>query len=391
MKNLEKIKLDQKPETPVARFENFNGKDLSDQDFSNISTDVLRTSEFDIETVWPEKEKLPRDFNPREFLEKSKDPGLGIRRLHDQGITGQGIVVAIIDQKLDIGHPEYKNAIIDYQEYGDAEKEPISMHGPAVASLLVGKDCGVAPGAKLVYRAVPAGRNFLLEAGALNDIIQKNNTLPEDEKVKIISCSVGYSEENPEPGLNEWIETLKIAKEAGIFVIDVEGDQIDIRFSGGGSPENKDDFENYLPWLRQDEGNEELNRVIAKGNVDEILKKLREARKDELANISDFDLRKKIDARLEEMKKEIIVPSDYRTMAASWNKEGQYMYNGRGGISWSVPYLAGLFALALQVNPNLQREEIAEIIKKSAVTNKRGLKIVNPNSIISLAKEKLKT
>jgi hypothetical protein len=125
--------------------------------------------------------------------------------------------------------------------------------------------------------------------------------------------------------------------------------------------------------------------------VDEILKKLREARKDELANISDFDLRKKIDARLEEMKKEIIVPSDYRTMAASWNKEGQYMYNGRGGISWSVPYLAGLFALALQVNPNLQREEIAEIIKKSAVTNKRGLKIVNPNSIISLAKEKLKT
>jgi hypothetical protein len=42
--------------------------------------------------------------------------------------------------------------------------------------------------------------------------------------------------------LFEGIETLKIAKEAGIFVIDVEGDQIDIRFSGGGSPENKDDL-----------------------------------------------------------------------------------------------------------------------------------------------------
>ena len=66
------------------------------------------------------------------------------------------------------------------------------------------------------------------------------------------------------------------------------------------------------------------------------------------------------------------------------------MYNGKGGMSWSVPYLAGLFALALQINPNLQKEEIAEIIKKSAVVNNKGLKIVNPEGIIELVKEKTK-
>src|SRR3989338_9565704 len=343
MKNFEEI--ENKQEQTIAQFEDLKGKDLSEENFSNVSIDVLQTLEFDTETIWPKKEKLPKNFNPEELLEESKNPGLGIKELHEQGITGQGVVVAIIDQKLDIGHPEYKNSIIGYSEYDGAEKEEISMHGPAVTSLLVGKDCGVAPGAKLVYKAAPAGRSFLSEARALKDIIEGNKNVPQNEKVMVVSCSIGYMLENPEIGLDEWVNALEKAKEAGIFVVDVEGNQIDIPFSGGGSPENKNDFENYLSWLREDEGNKELNKNISEGNIDEIMKKLREVKKDDLANISDIDLRKKIEARLHKIKKEIVVPSDYRTMASSRNKEGQYMYNGRGGISWSVPYLAGLFAL----------------------------------------------
>ncbi len=391
MKNFEKIENKQKQGTLISRFEDFRGRNLSEENFSNISIDVLQTIEFDTETVWPEKEKLPKSFDPEKLLEESKNPGLGIKELHEQGITGQGVVVAIIDQKLDINHPEYKDSIVGYTEYDGAEKEEISMHGPAVASLFVGKDCGVAPGAKLVYKAAPAGRSFLSESQALKDIIEGNKNVPQNEKVRIVSCSIGYMLEKPEPGLDEWVNALEKAKEAGIFVVDVGGNQIDISFSGGGSPENKNDFENYLSWLREDEGNEELNKIISEGNIDEILKKLREVKKDDLVNISDIDLRKKIEAHLAERKKEIVVPSDYRTMASSWNKEGQYMYNGRGGISWSVPYLAGLFALILQVNPNIKREEIAEIINESAVINKKGLKIVNPKGIIDLVKERIKS
>ena len=390
MKNFEKLERKQGQEIVVSRFENFRSKDLSKENFSNISIDVLQTIEFDTETIWPEKEKLPKDFSPEKLLEESKNPGLGIKELHEQGIMGQGIVVAIIDQKLDVNHQEYKNSIVGYMEYDGAEKEEISMHGPAVASLLVGKDCGVAPGAKLVYKATPAGRSFLSEAKALADIIEGNKNAPQNEKIRVVSCSIGYMTENPEPGLNEWIDALKRAKESGIFVVDVGGNQVGISFSGGGSLENKNNFESYLSWLREDEGNEELNKIISEGNIDEIMKKLREVKKDDLANISDVDLRKKIKERLNERKKEIIVPSDYRTMASSWNKEGQYMYNGRGGISWSVPYLAGLFALILQVNPNIKREEIAEIINESAVVNEKGLRIINPKGIIDLVKERIK-
>lgn len=127
MKNFERIEQRQEQET-VFRFEDFRGKDLSEENFSNTPIDVLKTIEFDTETVWPEREKLPNNFAPEKFLEESKNPGLGIKELHEQGITGQGVAVAIIDQKLDIGHPEYKNSVIGYTEYGEAEKEEISMH-----------------------------------------------------------------------------------------------------------------------------------------------------------------------------------------------------------------------------------------------------------------------
>lgn len=391
MKNFEKFEYKQEQETIVSRFEDLRGLNLSGKDFKYVFAEVLVTADFDTKTIWPEKEKLPKNFDPEKLLEESKNPGLEIKKLHEQGITGQGVVVAIIDQKLDIGHPEYKNSVVGYTEYDGAEKEEISMHGPAVVSLLVGKDCGVAPGAKLIYKAVPSGRSFHSEARALTDIIESNKTAPQNEKIRIVSCSIDYMLEKPEPGLNEWVDALKKAKGSGIFVVDVGGNQIDISFSGGGSPGNKNDFENYLPWLREDEGNEELNKIIAEGNVDEILKKMMEIKKKELVNISDADLRKRIEEHLNERKKEIVVPSDYRTMASSWNKEGQYMYNGRGGISWSVPYLAGIFALILQVNPNIKREEIAEIINKSAVINKKGLRIVNPKGIIDLVKERIKS
>jgi len=390
MKNFEKIEHSQEQRMPISRFEDLRNKDLSDQNLSKIPIEVLQTADFDTETIWPEKDKLPNGFNPKKLLEKSKNPGLGIKKLHEQGITGQGVVVAIIDLKLDINHPEYKDSISDYQEYDEAKNEPISMHGPAVTSLLVGKDCGVAPGAKLVYKAVPSGRCFYSRSKALNDIIENNKHIPQNEQVRIVSCSIGYMIDNPEPGLDKWIKTIQKAQEAGIFVIDVGGDKIDIDFTGGGSPENKDDFESYRPWL----AHEELDKFIAEGNIDKILEWIKETSKDALLNISDSDLRKKIETHLAELKNkmatEIIVPSDYRTMASSWSKKGQYMYNGKGGMSWSVPYLAGLFALALQINPNLQKEEIAEIIKKSAVVNNKGLKIVNPEGIIELVKEKTK-
>ncbi|HOZ16364.1 MAG TPA: S8 family serine peptidase [Candidatus Portnoybacteria bacterium] len=278
---------------------------------------------------------------PERLLEEGKNPGLGLRKLHEQGIIGDGILVAIIDQKLLVNHKEYQERIESYFEYGKAKEEELSMHGPGVTSLLAGKTCGVAPGVKIDYRAVSSGRDFNTRAEALNDIVTKNINTEPNKKIRVVSCSIGYSEKCPEIGLKKWIKAIKKAEKEGIIVVDTT-ERLGINFIGGGTDNDKDDFEDYRPWIG------------FKGRTSDC----------------------------------IIVPSDYRTIA-SRKGEAKYEYNDKGGLSWSVPYLSGLIALVLQVNPKLKQKEIIEIINQSVVTNKKDLKIINPEGIIELVKSKL--
>lgn len=376
----------------ISEFEDLRGLDLSEKDLRAVSGEVLVTADFDTKTMWPEPEKLPIAFNPEKVIEEGKNPGLGIRELHREEIDGRGVRVAIIDQTLSseqgelMPHAEYAQNIIDYKEYGDAKDEEVSMHGPAVASLLVGKTCGIAPGAELVYKATPSGRVFELRAKALMDIVESNKTAEPNGKVRIVSCSIGYMEENPEPGLEQWIAAIKKAEEEGIIIVDV-ADRNGVDFLGGGTSGDKNNIDNYdeaLFWA--DSRDAEFKKLVSERDTDGILKKLRETKKKETANMSDSDLRKKIEDSLTEKRQEIIIPSDYRTMASNTGPE-EYLYNGKGGMSWAVPYLAGLFALALQVNPNLTREEIADAINKTARMNKKGLRVVNPRGFIEAIKK----
>ena len=116
-----------------------------------LSVRSLLYADFDSKTQWPASDKLPTDFDRQKIMEISKDPGLGIRKLHDQGITGNGVGIAIIDQTLLVDHIEYKDRIRIYEEAEDITGGWLEtqMHGPAVASIAVGKTVGVAPDADL--------------------------------------------------------------------------------------------------------------------------------------------------------------------------------------------------------------------------------------------------
>lgn len=378
----------QKNQESVSKFDDLRSLDLSGKDLSAVPVEILITADFDTETVWPKQDKLPTNFNPEKVIEEAKNPGLGIRELHQKGIDGRGIKVAIIDQTLSseqgeiMPHSEYAGKIIDYKEYGDAKDESVSMHGPAVASLLIGKECGVAPGADLVYRATPSGRDFNYKADALLNIINFNRILSLKDRVRVVSCSIGYMEEKPEPGLDRWIEAIKKAEAEGIIILDV-GEGTGVDYIGGGTSGDKNDVDNYeVALFLADSRDDEIDQILAgEQDIDVILKKIREIKKDKVANISDAILREKIEKALRNRQSEIIIPSDYRTMASNAGQE-EYMYNGKGGMSWSVPFLSGLFALALQVNPDLSKNEIADAINKTASINKRGLKVINPKEFI---------
>jgi subtilisin family serine protease len=51
-------------------------------------------------------------------------------------------------------------------------------------------------------------------------------------------------------------------------------------------------------------------------------------------------------------------------------------------MSWAAPYLAGLAALAFQVNPGIKPAKIKELLVKTATKTKAG-PIVNPKAFIN--------
>lgn len=107
---------------------------------------------FDSRTRWPGPARLPAGFDPASLLESSKDPGLGVRQLRAKGIDGSGVAVGIIDQPMPTDHQEYADNLVQYEGIDVAGVRP-QMHRPPVASILVGRTCGVAPGAELMYYA----------------------------------------------------------------------------------------------------------------------------------------------------------------------------------------------------------------------------------------------
>lgn len=345
----------------VKRFDDFRGLDLSSKDFRNVSVEVLLTTDFDNQTKWPNKKKLPDNFKPKVILEMAKNPGLGLRDLHNQGITGKGINVAIIDQKLDVNHKEYSDNIIDYKEV-DSENEDISMHGPGVASLFVGKNCGVAPEAKLHYISVPSGDNSNWESTteALKNIINFNSKAEEKEKIKIVSYSNGYPNPAFKGDLKKFEDTVNEVRKNGIIFMEANS-FFDLNFIGGGSMDSdKEDVNKYKLWLAIENKIKMFDDINSSWNT----------------------------------KNRIIIPCDGRTVASSWNKKekeglGEYCYMGRGGVSWSIPYLSGIIALMLQVNKNIKLEEMTKIIQDTVHVNEEGSKIINPSAAIESIKNHL--
>lgn len=192
------------------------GKSLIDMDLTN-EYDALAKSTFDTHTEWPSKDKLPKGFDPKEIIEIGKDPGLGIRALHKEDITGKGVNVAIIDQPLLLEHEEYKDKIVKYTEI-DCEDAGPQMHGPAVASILVGENCGVAPNALLYYWAEPSWKgDYIQRTTALNEIIEYNKDKPLNERIRVVSISKGFDES--EDNLPLWKEKIREAEENGIIVV----------------------------------------------------------------------------------------------------------------------------------------------------------------------------
>jgi len=248
------------------------------------------------------------------------------------------------------------------------ENDHSSMHGPAVASLAVGKTVGVAPDSNLYYIAETHGTiskdnlewDFSYLAKSIDRILEINATLPRDDKIRVISISAGWSPQ--QKGCREVIDSVNKAKEQGIFIVSSSLDETyDHKFFFHGLGRNlfkdPDIFDSYDAgswWVKRFYSGEKCFPIEA-----------------------------------------LLVPMDSRCTASPTGAE-DYVYYSNGGWSWSIPYIAALYALCCQVKaditPEIFWEEALKTgetieIKREDKTYRLG-KIANPVRLIESLKSR---
>lgn len=315
----------------------------------------LQYHSYDSKTKWPKK--LPSNFNPVVKMKLGMNPGMKIRQLHKRGISGRGVSIAIIDQKLLVNHREYRSNLVHYEEFG-CRGRWASMHGPSVTSLLAGKQCGTAPGVRLYYFGITVinftdrkrSKDLTHAARAVDRILEINKTLPKKNKIRAISFSAGWR--HNEKGALKLQQAMDRAKQAGMLICSANMyEMYGYKLLGlrRKALHNPDIISSYGPgWFIRDKI-------------------------------------KKIDTMFSKV---LLAPMDNRT-TASPTGNSDYTFWGMGGISWSIPWLTGLYALTVQINPRITPEKFLRLAftsGKSVDYLSRGI-IVNPVALMKLCNQ----
>ena len=140
---------------------------------------------------------IPAGYDTETVLELGKCPGPGFEGLKERGLDGQGLGIAIIGGVLYTEHEEYQDNLVHYEEIGVPENAPPVDSASWAASVAVGKNCGVAPGASLYYIAVDeedeSQQGYIQ---ALQHLIAINRTLPREQKIRAVVINKQFIEED---------------------------------------------------------------------------------------------------------------------------------------------------------------------------------------------------
>ena len=338
--------------------------DLSKMDLSVLG-DKIKYINFDNETIFPSTDKLPKNFNPQKLLEDGKNPGLGIRDLHKQGITGKGITVAILDNGLSIPeHQEIKDNLIHHEVIGATFSH---FHGVVCASLLCGKTTGVAPDAKLVYFStgflpITTDEHGIKHHSAQNDItalkkiLDMNSKLPNNEKISAVSISRGWYPNTPES--EEFNEIVLKLIESGVLVLPTNagkyyGSSAKFTTTDRNINSAPDDTKSYAPgfWRNYQK----------------------------YPTFTDY----------------ILSVAGGRTSAGPTAPDNYMYWGANGGMSWATPYMVGVYALAKQVYPDLTPLKFFEIARRTGhpmeLSDGRKNILIQPKKIIEQLQNELTT
>ena len=384
--------------------------DASNVDLSNAG-EAIKYIRFANDTVFPSNDKMPEGFNPEQEFQEGLNPGLHVRDLHALGITGKNITVAIIDQPLNTEHVEIKDNIVHYESIGYPEYIEASYHGTAVSSILAGKTLGVAPDAKIVYFAAKNVKNNSAKVFAEQSVKEEiERYLPKDVKYEDFIKDLMSGRYPTDSDFRKLVsnimqqlspELIKRIEEAQreLFCDNYAAALRKILFMNARLPENQKISAVSISWggLFEDKESANLIKQLIDSGVMVLTtadshvfngKKARFTTTDRMMN-SDADDIESYDAGYWKMYKQqpegvLLIPSGGRTVAGFYD-DNHYIYCGAdAGMSWSTPYLVGVYALAKQVMPTLTPQHFFDVAHLVGASNDKIGKniIIQPQKII---------
>ncbi len=196
----------------------------------------------------------------------------------------------------------------------------------------------MAPKAALYYYAVPPWKWQANQPWAqqLEKIIEFNKTLTGRPKIRVVSLSLGMFSQWPDFDL--WKAAVDKAAQNGILVLTC--DPASLR----------------LATLRRDPNGDPNDPSCYRTG------------------------------RYSHPKAALCVPAGNRTTASHEGRDA-YTYWIEGGMSWTVPYLAGLAALAFQIDPEISPAQIVELWTSTATQTSAG-PVVNPPKFVEAVRSR---
>lgn len=264
-----------------------------------------------------------------------------LHALHEQGITGKGVTVAVIDSGV-APHRDFGDRIKKFRDFSSNKRSPYDPegHGTHVAGIILGdgeRIDGVAPGADLVAARISDGS----EAIRAIDWVVKNK---DKFSIDVLNLSLGVDVNDPLAV--KLAEASERAVKAGIIVVAAAGNEGD--------------------------GPNSYATISSPGSSPDLIT---------VGTLDDNGTKRKSDDRIWNFSsqgtpsdgKPDLIAAGSRVLGPLAQGSG-YAHNlARGaqyltlsGSSQAAPMVTGAIALMLQVNPNLTQSEVKTMLKRTA-------------------------
>lgn len=270
-------------------------------------------------------------------LLNSSVPLIGTPRLWQEGLTGQGVRIAVVDTGVDATHPDLAGRVAaqaDFTGEGDGDG---NGHGTHCASIALGSGAasdgvyrGVAPGATLYAAKVLKASG----SGMMSDVMMGVEWAVE-QGVQVISLSLGGP--GPSSGDDALSDTCDAAVDLGIVVCVAAGNDGPRQYSIGSPGAARKAIT-----VGASTDNDTIATFSSRGPTG--------------------------DGRV---KPDIVLPGVDVVAARAANTSmgtvvNQY-YTSASGTSMATPHAAGVCALLLQAQPHLTPEQIKARLMTTAV------------------------